>query len=146
MTFRTISLALIASVILLASSHSQNLYPDPGFEQSGVTGEAHSGQKAACLKVGDRQRWVCLGGPLTVEPFATYRATEWVKVKGGSGGLFGPYCYEWNSFDWAFSRSASINDLRDWTIVEVTFLSPYDHIQFHPLAFIDGVQAEAWVD
>lgn len=138
-----VSLVLVTSLRLVCA---QNLYPDAGFEQTGVVGDAHSGQKVGCLKVGDKQRWVSLGGPLTVEPFATYRASAWVKVKRGSGGMYGLYCYEWNSFDWAFSGSAIINDLRDWTKVEVMFVSPCDRIQFHPLAFIDGEHAEAWVD
>lgn len=70
LTIHVLSCVSMAVLVLVHTSQAQNLFPDPGFEQSGVTGEAHSGHKAGCLKVGDRQRRVCPGGSLPAEPSA----------------------------------------------------------------------------
>jgi len=123
-----------------------NLFPDPGFEQTGTPGVARTGRCSGHLKIGKKVHWTCIGGRLEVEPFATYRATGWVKARVGGGNVFALYVYTWNSFDWRFSRSVRLRTTPDWKRVEVAFAVPTDHVYFHPLAAIDAEDSEAWID
>jgi len=123
-----------------------NLYPDPGFESSGVSGVARTGEKAGYLKVDARNHWAAIGGRIEVEPFAKYRVTGWVRGRVGSGQLFAPYCYEWDNYEWAFVSAHTIQTLDRWTQTAVTFISPHATMYVHPLAYIDAENCEAWVD
>lgn len=135
----------MAAAIAIAQGEG-NIYPDPSFEVMGELGMARSGQRAGHLKVEERQHWVCIGGRISVEPFATYRASAYVKAEVGSGHPFALYCYAWNSFDWAFTRRVLLTNIPEWKRVEVTFVSPHDYLVLHPLGFIDAEHCEAWVD
>jgi hypothetical protein len=145
---RRLALLFVALLVVIpaAAFAAPNIYPDPSFENSGVPGVARTGEKAGYLKVDAKNHWAAIGGPLTVEPFARYRVTEWVKGRIGPGTFFAPYCYEWNNYEWAYSNSHAIQSSADWVQTEMTFVSPYDHIQLHPLAYIDCENSEAWVD
>ena len=68
---------------------AENLYPDAGFERTGVAGPARTGRRAGHLKVGAKVHWKAIGGRIKVEPFATYKATAWVRAKPGRGALYG---------------------------------------------------------
>ncbi|HEX2999059.1 MAG TPA: carbohydrate binding domain-containing protein, partial [Armatimonadota bacterium] len=139
---------LLAVGMLLAGGGAraaENIWPDPSFEATGVAGPAHSGTRAGHLQVGERVHWTCIGGDLKVEPFATYRATAWVKANVGKGNPYALFHYEWDSYQWAFSNMVTLRN-SDWQQVSLTFVSPFDHIYFHPLAFIDGENCEAWID
>ncbi|NOY82348.1 MAG: DUF4838 domain-containing protein [Kiritimatiellaeota bacterium] len=129
-----------------AAEKGKNIFPDPGFERTGVPGPAHTGQRSGHLQVGTKQHWLCIGGRLDVEPFATYHVTGFVKARVGAGALFALYVYAWNSFDWAFVRSVPLRTTQDWRRIDVTFSSPSDHVFFHPLAFIGARDSEAWID
>ncbi len=141
---------LIAVTLLIAGCSSwgagPNLYPDPSFEASGVAGVARTGEKAGHLKVGKRNHWGYIGDKLAVEPFARYRVTEWVKADISKGNFYAPYCYQWNNYEWSFAVSRPIETLKDWTKIELTFVSPYEDMYVHPLAYIDAENSEAWVD
>jgi len=123
-----------------------NLHPDPSFEKTGAPGVARTGKRAGHLRVDGQVHWTAIGGKLAVDPFATYRATAYVRARPGKGTLYGLYCYSWNSFDWRWGRSVPLGNVPDWKPIEVTFVSPNDYVYFHPLAAIDAAQAEAWVD
>ncbi|NQT51492.1 DUF4838 domain-containing protein, partial [bacterium] len=140
-----ITCSLLLAVASLAAAGT-NLYPDPGFESTGVPGAARTGKRVGHLKVGARVHWTAIGGRLAVEPFATYRATAWVKAKPGTGALMGLYCYSWNSFDWAWVRPVQLGAIPDWKQIETTIVSPNDHVFFHPLAASGAANAEAWID
>lgn len=134
---------LAASSAVLAGT---NLYPDPSFEVTGVPGVARSGERAGYLKVGALNHWGSIGGSITVEPFARYRVTEWVKARVSQGTFFGPYCYEWDNYEWAFARAHPIGTCEEWTQTQVSFISPHATMLVHPLAYIDAADSEAWVD
>ncbi|MCC6442649.1 MAG: DUF4838 domain-containing protein [Armatimonadetes bacterium] len=123
-----------------------NIYPDPGFEASGASGEARTGQKAGYLKVDAKNHWAAIGGRLEVEPFAKYWVSAWVKGKVGEGQFFAPYCYEWDNFEWNFVSSSPIRTPDDWTKTEATFVSPHATMYVHPLAYMNAADSEAWVD
>jgi len=124
-----------------------NLYPDPSFERTGQPGTARTGQRAGHLKIGGYVYWTAIGGELSVEPFATYRATAYVKARPGKGTLYGLYVYAWNSFDWRWSHSVALpKPIADWQKIEITFVSPVDTVYLHPLAAGRGQGCEAWVD
>ena len=147
MSVKTICLSLTAALLVgCVCWAGPNIYPDPSFEASGVAGVARTGEKAGHLKVGQKNHWANIGGKLAVEPFATYRVTEWVRADIGKGNFYAPYCYEWNNYEWAFAVSRGIGTLEDWTQVELTFVSPHYNIYVHPLAYIDAKNCEAWVD
>lgn len=125
----------------------RNVYPDPGFEATGVAGQTRSGQKAGYLRVDAEKHWDALGGRLEVEPFARYRVTCYVKANVRRGTFYAPYCYEWDSYEWAFVAAVPITgNISEWTRMETTFVSPYPTMYVHPLAYIDAVNSEAWVD
>ncbi len=138
--------ALLFWPVALAAVAAPNIYPDPGFETTGVAGMARSGERAGCLEVGDPIHWAALGGGLAVEPYATYRATAWVKGGGPQGSLQALYVYHWDSYVWAFSTTAPIPSVDEWREVSVTFRSPTSRIELHPLAFTDSAHSKAWVD
>ena len=141
--FLCLATAAIGTLQMLTA---QNIYPDPSFETAGPTGTARTGTHAGHLRVEHNEHWNAIGGRLAVEPFATYRATAYVKGKIGTGNVFALYCYEWNSYDWAFVRSVKLTSSVDWRKVQITFVSPYEQIQFHPLAYIDAANSDVWID
>jgi hypothetical protein len=144
---RALPVVMVAGLsLLLAGVQAQNIYPAPGFEETGDPGVARTGQRAGHLKVGAEQHWVELGGTIDVEPFATYRVTVWAKGKAAKGTIYAPYCYEWNNFEWSFTHTVALKPSDDWQQLSTTFVSPYDHMVVHPLAFMDCADAEAWVD
>jgi hypothetical protein len=144
MTMNRLALCLLAAAT--AALAGTNIHPDPSFETTGVPGTARTGQRAGHLKVGQRVHWKAIGGKLSVEPFATYRATAWVKATPGTGSLMGLYCYSWNAFDWAWTRPVRLGPTSEWKRIETTIVSPNDHVFFHPLAASGAANAEAWVD
>lgn len=125
---------------------AENIYPDPGFEQTGTVGEAHSGKAAGHLTVGEKNHWVTIGGALTVEPFATYQVTGWAKAKYAEGSAQALYVYQWDSYVWCWGHSQQIPKDGDWQQYSITFCVPQDAVYFHPLAFLDAAHGEAWVD
>ncbi|MFQ6098978.1 MAG: alpha-glucuronidase family glycosyl hydrolase, partial [Armatimonadota bacterium] len=143
-------LAMIALTLVLSGGSSlyaaENIYPDPGFENTGVRGVARTGHKAGHLKVGAKTHWVAIGGRIKVEPFARYRVSAYVKANIGAGAAFALYCYEWNNYEWAFVSNVRLTTTPEWRRVETTFVSPYDGMVVHPLGFIDCANCEAWVD
>jgi Domain of unknown function (DUF4838) len=142
-----ISLAGAAPIVCALPVQSDgNVFPDPGFEQTGTPGVAHSGERAGHLTIGAKQHWLTLGGPVTVEPFARYRVSAWARAKVGEGNVLALYCYEWNSYEWAFVTSVPLSTGGEWKRVETTFVSPYGRMVVHPLAFLDAASCEAWVD
>ncbi len=146
---RALPLALLPTVVALSTTllaQTGNIHPDPSFERTGVECDAHSGVRAGHLAVGERQHWVTLGGPLPVEPFATYKATAWVKGGAAEGSALALYAYQWDSFVWAFSANAPVPSRDEWREVSVTFAVPQDTVFLHPLAFMDAAQGEAWID
>ncbi|HOS94413.1 MAG TPA: hypothetical protein PLQ54_13925, partial [Armatimonadota bacterium] len=128
----------LLSLIAAAGQALTNIYPDPGFEKTGVVGVAHSGERAGTLEVGERQHWVTLDGSLSVEPFATYRATAWVRGGAAEGSALALYVYQWDSYVWAFGAQAVVTAGDTWQQVSVDFCVPTDAVPFHPLAFMDA--------
>lgn len=142
-----IAAAFLALLVLAAApAGCQNVYPDPGFEASGETGAARTGLRSGHLAVGAASHWTAIGGSITVEPFARYRVREWVKASVGSGTLYAPYCYAWDSYEWAFVSTATVRSAADWTRTETTFVCPYRTVFLHPLAAIDAADVDARVD
>lgn len=107
------SFLAVAIALSIRPGLGQNIYPDPGFEASGMAGVKRTGEKAGHLKVDQVQHWVALGGPVRVEPFATYRASAWVKARAGTGLSMALYCYGWNSFDWAYVRNVPLQETQE---------------------------------
>jgi len=139
-------LTLVSILSLAGAALAQNIYPDPGFEASGVPGVSHEGAKAGYLEVGALEHWRALGGPLKVEPYATYRATAWVKATVGQGQALALYAYQWDSFEWSFHTQVAIPSTDKWMRATVTFASPTGEVNLHPLAFLDAANGKAWVD
>ena len=140
------SLVLLLAAVALPVLAAENLYPDPSFEQSGVPGVARTGEHSGHLMIGAKEHWVCLGGPIEVEPFARYRVSGYVKAQVGEGSMLALYCYEWNCYEWAFVTNVPTRTTGEWQHVETTFVSPHDRVVVHPLAFLDAANCEAWVD
>jgi hypothetical protein len=145
---KPINAALLAPLLLsgLSASAAPNLYPDPSFEVSGITGAVRTGERSGHLKVDAKEHWNSIGTQVTVEPFARYRITEWVRGRVGTGGFFAPYVYGWDSFEWAFAGGRPIQTLNDWTQTEYTLVTPETSIYVAPLAYIDAAHCEVWVD
>ena len=147
---RFILLPMVLAGIAFAAgaprAETQNLYPDPGFERQGLTGKAHTGRRAGFLEQRDKTHWIALGDNLSVQPFATYRASCYARCQTEKGVVYSPYCYEWDSFGWAFVKNQAVKPGRDWQRHEVTFISPKDTMVVHPLAFLDVENAKGWVD
>ena len=143
MKFPQCCLVLLFTPIAFAA---ENLYPEPGFEESGVAGTAHSGERAGYLSVDARQHWVNIGGRFGVEPYATYRATAFAKATVKEGAVKALYVYQWDSYVWAFTSEADVPDGQDWQQVSTTFCVPHDHVWLHPLAFFGAANTEAWID
>ncbi len=137
---------LLFALLNGAACGAPNIYPDPSFEATGEPGVARTGEKAGHLAVGGKNHWKAIGGSIQVEPFARYRVTAYAKAKIGTGTMFAPYCYEWNCYEWAFVSSVPLKTSDRWQRVQTTFVSPYDHMVVHPLAYIDAANSEAWVD
>ncbi len=98
------------------------------------------------LKVGTAAHWGAIGGRIEVQPFARYRVTCRVKADVRKGTFYAPYCYEWDSYEWAFTSIAPVTGtVRDWITTETTFVSPYATMYVHPLAYMDSQDSEASV-
>lgn len=138
--------APVSVTLCVVTGYCGNLYPDPSFEETGEPGVARTGERAGHLRVAAEEHWVALGGTIEVEPFATYRVTVWAKGRAAKGTMYAPYCYEWNNFVWSFTHTTALKPSGDWQQLSATFVSPYDHMVVHPLAFLDCADAEAWVD
>ncbi|MBN2310054.1 MAG: DUF4838 domain-containing protein [Candidatus Hydrogenedentes bacterium] len=145
MTMR-LFIAVALSLAAATAFAGENLYPDPGFEKSGVQCDAHSGERAAHLEVGPKQHWVATGGPFAVEPYATYRATAWAKARITQGTVSPLYVYQWDSYIWAFVSQARAPSGPDWQELSITFRAPFDHVFLHPLSIFDAADTEAWLD
>lgn len=143
---RSTAITVALLIISALPAGAQNLFADPSFEATGVIGEARTGQRAGHLVLTAPAHWVALPGRLEVEPYATYRATGWVKgaVEGGAAQAL--YAYEWDSYVWAFSSPVTLVTTDEWVEVSTTVRSPYSAIYFHPLAFTDVSAAEFWID
>ncbi len=138
---------VLTGVVLGTGWAGPNLFPDPGYEIRGEGPEAHSGAKSGVLRVGaQREHWRALGGDLPVEPFATYRATAWVKGKAEAGTLHALYNYGWNSYGWWFTSQAAVPPGDEWNQVSTTFAVPADRVTFHPLAAAGASNAVVYVD
>jgi hypothetical protein len=129
-----------------AAASAQNLFPDPGFEATGATVTAHAGSRCGQLNAGARQHWISIGGDLTVEPFATYKATAFVKGAMTSGTGYALYSYGWNSYGWAFSSSVTLTTADAWQPVTTTFVVPADKVTFLPLAMNGAADSTLYVD
>ena len=142
MTMRIVTVA-VAYLVLVTACAAQNIHPDPSFEATGEVGAARTGERALRLSVDAQIHWKAVGGAIEVEPFARYRVTEWVNA---TGTVLAPYCYQWNSYEWAFETSARVANTGGWVQSEVTFVSPTDEMVVHPLAVLDAANVDAWVD
>ncbi len=123
-----------------------NIYPDPSFESSGQSEQARTGDKAGYLTVTSLNHFASIGGTVPVEPFARYRVSLWYKAKVGEGVFFAPYCYSWDSYEWAFVSAREVKTTTEWTPAEVTFVTPETTMYVHPLAYMDAANSEGWVD
>ena len=134
-------------LLLSLAAAAQNLFPDPGFEATGSTVDAaHGGARCGVLKAGARKHWIALGGDLAVEPFATYKATAYVKGAMTSGTGYALYSYSWNSYGWAFSSSVELKPTETWQPVTATFVVPAAKVTFHPLAMLEAADSSLYVD
>lgn len=145
-TLIVLTMAVCVLMIRPGAAVAENLYPDPGFETTGEVGQAHNGERAGCLRVGARNYWGELGATLTVEPFARYRVTEWVKGSVGAGTFFAPHCYDWNSYEWAFVTPHVVRVAGEWTRVEATFVAPNGTMRVNALAYLNAENSAVWVD
>jgi len=125
---------------------ARDIFPDPGFEASGEEGVAHSGQRALHISVAEGQYWAAAEKRLTVEPFATYRASGWFKGSVNAGSLTALHGYVYDSTDWRFSCGVRMRETFDWQEVQDTFISPFTYYRFSPLAFLNAGGSEAWAD
>jgi len=137
---------IICAVLCHEVFAGANIYPDPSFETTGVVGEARTGQRAAHLLVKKRDHWGAVGGAIEVEPFARYRVSLWVKARVGSGTFYAPYCYGWDSYEWAFVSCQPVATTEQFVQTEVTFVTPEKTMWVHPLAYIDAENCEGWAD
>lgn len=139
--------SLLALMIVMAlPGAAQNIYPDPGFESTGAEGTAHGGSRAGHLVVGALNHFAAIGGAIKVTPFARYRVSLWVKVRGHEQAFMAPYIYHWDSYEWAFQSSPRVQGAADWVRCEATFIPPDDTMMVHPVAYLDTSDSEAWVD
>lgn len=137
---------MMLGVTYTGVSAGENLFPDPSFEKDGAAGLARTGQRAGHLRVGPKTHWGAVRGELKVTPFATYRATGYVRARVSSPGMMALYCYGWNSFDWQWVSYVPVQSSDRWQEVQTTFIAAADTVWFHPLAFIDAENSEAWID
>lgn len=142
MTMRILMVAF-AYPLLVAACSAQNIHPDPSFEATGEVGTARTGERALHVSVDAQTHWRAVGGAIDVEPFARYRVTEWVNA---TGTVLAPYCYQWNSYEWAFTVAPTVANTEGWVQSAVTFVSPTDEMIVHPLAVLDAGNVDAWVD
>ncbi len=142
-------LAAVAVTIGLAMSvavRAQNVYPDPSFERNGEPGPARSGARTTRLAVPAPTHWAAVGDRIAVEPFARYRVSLWARGSVTGGTVYAPYCYEWDSYEWAFVTTAAMKPSQEWTRYEATFVSPAATMYIHPAAAMDCTQADVRVD
>ncbi|MCX6361254.1 MAG: DUF4838 domain-containing protein [Armatimonadetes bacterium] len=140
-------LAAIAALVGTAGAAlAQNVYPDPGFEKTGEPGSARSGARSAHLAVPAATHWAAVGDRIAVEPFARYRVSLWARGSVTGGTVYAPYCYEWDSYEWAFVTAAAVRPSQEWTRYETTFVSPSATMYVHPAAAMDCTQADVRVD
>ena len=145
-SLRMLVLCMFLLLSLAVAYAETNIYPDPSFEASGVTGQARTGERAGHLAVGARNHWDAIGGQIPVEPFARYRVTEWVKGSVTGGSFCAPYCYGWDSYEWCFSATNAIQTLKEWTQVTAEFVTPQTTMYVHPLGYTDSENCDVWVD
>jgi hypothetical protein len=139
-------LTLIITLAAATGAAAQNIFPDPSFETWGEAGQARTGEKAGHLAITEPTHWIAIEGELEVEPYATYRATGWVKGTVDQGAAQALYAYEWDSYVWAFSAPVSLVPTEEWAQVTTTIRSPDPTIRFHALAFTDVNRADFWID
>ncbi len=140
-------LAGVAALVgVAASAQSQNVFPDPGFEKTGEPGSARSGSRSAHLAVPAATHWAAVGDRISVEPFARYRVVLWARGSVTGGTAYAPYCYEWDSYEWAFVTTAAVRPSQEWTRYEITFVSPSATMYVHPAAAMDCTQADVRID
>ncbi len=145
--FAAIVLLMVFSGVTICQAAPENIFPDPSFEMSGVTGTARTGERAGTLSVGAQTAWTPMPEmKIKVEPFATYRVTGYAKGSCEAGNLVALYVYSWNSYDWAFNTEALVTNPNDWQAVEATFVCPVNTITFHPLVFHNGKNGTGWID
>ena len=143
---RLISLAVMCVLVGLVQA-GPNVFPDPSFESHGDAAAARTGKKCGVLRVGGtREHFRALGGNLTVEPFATYRATGWAKGTAAQGDLRALYAYGWNSYGWAYMTSIAVPKGDKWQKVSSTFVVPVGQVTFHPLVASGAAKAVAYID
>lgn len=144
---RLLAIALLLVLVAPTSFAAPNIYPDPSFETTGSVDVARTGERAAHLQVGALNHWAAFGsGTLEVEPFARYKVTVWVRARVGKGTFFAPYCYGWESYEWAFVSNKPVPTSADWVQTELTFVSPDKTMYVHPLAYMEAENGEAWAD
>ncbi len=143
---RLLPVILLVAIATGFAIAGPNVYPDPSFEASGVAGTARTGDRAAYLKIEGANHWAAFGGAIEVEPFARYKVTEWAKAKVGKGNFFAPFCYGWDSYEWAFCASCKAPVGDQWQQVSLTFVTPDKEMCVHPLAYIDAENSEGWAD
>jgi hypothetical protein len=144
-------LRLLAAVALLVLTTGlvlagPNVYPDPSFEANGIAGTARTGERAAYLAVKALNHWAAFGGAIEVEPFARYKVTEWARARVGKGTFYAPYCYGWDSYEWAFCASCPAPVGDEWKQVSLTFVTPDTKMWVHPLGYIEAADSEGWAD
>jgi hypothetical protein len=138
---------MLTGMLVGVASAGPNIFPDPGFESNGDAAAAHTGKKSGILRVGAQtEHFRALGGNLTVEPFATYRATGWAKGSTETGTLYALYSYGWHSYGWGFMTSAPVPKGEAWQKVTTTFVVPANQVTFHPLAASGATNAVACID
>lgn len=68
-----VSAWVMAAALAVPAGAAENLFPDPGFESTGVEDAARSGRRCGVLRADAKQHWRALGGDLRVEPLLLRR-------------------------------------------------------------------------
>lgn len=126
-----------------------NLWPDGGFESSGVAGAARSGSKAGFLSTSEKVHWRHFGlRKLEVEPFATYELTAWIKGKMGAGKCTPLFSYSYNCYGWfnGGDNHLAYSEAADWTKISRRVISNRDVIEITPLTFLSSGPGDFWID
>jgi|GEM_PF-290719 len=145
--FVAVVLLLVFGSVAIGQAAPENIFPDPSFEKTGVTGTARTGVRAGTLSVGAQNAWTPMPEMrIKVEPFATYRVTGYAKGSCEAGYLSALYVYSWNSYDWKFNTEAPVTSATDWQALEASFVCPVDNIAFHPLVFHNAKNGTGWID
>lgn len=150
MNTRVITTALLlATFCAAAAADGNNLWPDPGFENMGVVGKAHSGERFGTLSVNERVHWRhAYHRRLTVTPFTTYevRAVAKADFAANAAPPQALYSYSYNCYGWFASGGVSLRRGDDWTPVSRQFIPISDSIYFAPLVFLGAGPGTAWID